>query len=569
MLGRSTRTILWAVAAGSLSVLAAGVSLRLTSGALGLPWGRGTWIAGDAALMYMTASTMVRFGWVSQNPDVAFPQGMDLAHIPFAEIHQWSVLRAVTAFTDDPVLALNVFFLIGFFAVGFTSFLLFDATIRNRSLAIVLGVALATLPWHYSRFHHTLLADYSPVPVFLLLAFLMWTGWWSDSRKRLALGLVGALYVGTAGVYYAFFACLILGPVLLRRIFVGRRLRQWWRDALVVASIPAVLAASLIAHRSLAATELSVSALGERVPIMSIGFAGIGQSLFTAWPFSDGTREGSAQFSVLVAVALAVSWIALIAFTIGSIRGRTGREFTRLHSELRPWFLLLVWTLVWFLPGAGWLFALTVTPEIRSWGRLSMVLAYLAVVILGILLRELGHRGRGAGVAVAAGLIVLLGWQVALDHRPLTIPRQSRELEVAGATYAAEVGRVLDAGCPVLQLPALEFPEDWRAEWRDGGMGAYDHMWVQLYAPDFRWSFGAPRGTEGAALAQRKYAQGSMAGRVENARADGFCAVHVDARGLDEQELAEIRDLLGDPAAEVGRWALFPLASRTAPGPEG
>ncbi len=104
---------------------------------------------------------------------------MDLAHIPFAEIHQWAVLRGVAVFTEDPILALNVFFLLGFFAVGFASFLLFDATIGNRWLAIALAVALATLPWHFSRFHHTLLADYSPVPIILLLAYRMWTGWWS------------------------------------------------------------------------------------------------------------------------------------------------------------------------------------------------------------------------------------------------------------------------------------------------------------------------------------------------------------------------------------------------------
>ena len=155
--------------------------MRLTPGMLHLPWGRGTWTTGDAALMYMTASTMIRFGWFTHNPDVGYPFGMDLGNFPFPEIHQWALLRVVTAFTDDPFVALNVFFLLGFFAVGFFSFLLFDATVRHRWLALILAVVLATLPWHYSRFHHTLLADYSPVPIALLLAHGMWSGGWSGS----------------------------------------------------------------------------------------------------------------------------------------------------------------------------------------------------------------------------------------------------------------------------------------------------------------------------------------------------------------------------------------------------
>ncbi len=559
---RAARRVAWASSAGVLSVLAAAVSLRLTTAAIALPWGRGTWATSDTAAEYMAASTMIRFGWIAQNPDVGLPDGLDLGRSPLAEIHQWLLLKAVTMVTDDAFVALNVFFLLGFFAVGFASFLLLDATTRVRWLALILAVALATLPWHYSRFHHAMLADYSPVPVFLLLAFLMWSGWWSQSRTRWVLALLGAVYVGTSGVYYPFFACLVLGPVLLSRLVGGRR-EQWWRDVAVVVTIPVAMIVSLMAHLSLAASPSVGSSLVERVPEMSLGFAGYGPSLVVAWPFYDSVAEGAAQFSVLVAISFLVSVVALVAFTIGSIRGRLGQQSARLHTELQPWFLLLIWALLWFVPGLGWLFALTVTPEIRSWGRLSLVIGYITVVILGILLRELASRSRRAGLSVAAGVAVLLAWQVAVDHRPLTIPEQSTAIDAAGQSYAGQLRQVLDQGCPILQLPALAFPEEWREEWEDVGMAAYDHMWVQLYAPDYRWSFGAPRGTPGAALAQERYAQG-VPPALDNAQRDGFCAVHVDRLGLTDEEFDQVRQALGEPRVELDRWTLFPLSGAAA-----
>ena len=38
----------------------------------------------------------------------------------------------------------------------------------------------------------------------------------------------------------------------------------------------------------------------------------------------------------------------------------------------------------------------------------------------------------------------------------------------------------------------MHYPEDWRA---DSDMGATDHLWMPVYLPDYRWSFGVVEGT--------------------------------------------------------------------------
>ena len=102
-----------ALSSGLLSLIAALLSLRITPASVRLPFGRS-----DAVAMYQATHTMIRYGWFTWNPDIGYPYGMDAAHIPSPEIHQWLLLKIVTLFTSDPILALNAFYLVGFFVVG-------------------------------------------------------------------------------------------------------------------------------------------------------------------------------------------------------------------------------------------------------------------------------------------------------------------------------------------------------------------------------------------------------------------------------------------------------------------
>ena len=369
--------------------------------------------------MYMTARTMLDFGWINWNPNAGYSYGMDTAYWPSPELHQWLLLKLVLAVVDRPVAALNVFFLLGFFIVGFCSFLLFGPAVRWQGLAVALSVTAATVPWHHSRFPHTLLADYSPVPMFLLLALLMWNRWWANSNRRLIIALVASLYVGSGGVYYAFFACLVLGPVLVGRMWASRRLTAWWRDAAVVMAIPVTLLACLLAHRSLS-VQAAAGTTYLRDPIESLAFAGDVLSLFTPWPFQELVRmEGIGPLQ------------RDRQPRHGPVCGRTrcfhrvGKPQPRdvwplvLESELRPWFRLQVWVLIWCLPGMGWVFATLVSPNIRSWGRLSIVLMFICLTIAGILLRWLADRRPRARIWLVTGVAAVLLAQIALDHRVL------------------------------------------------------------------------------------------------------------------------------------------------------
>jgi hypothetical protein len=230
--------------------------------------------------------------------------------------------------------------------------------------------------------------------------------------------------------------------------------------------------------------------------------------------------------------------------------------------ELRPWLRLFLWYLAWFLPGLGYVFALLVSPAMRSWGRVSIVLLYIAMVVLGILLRE-GLTGRPRRVSLAAGaiLVAVTASQAAVDHRPL-LAGPLDDLDVDARAYTAALDAVLPAGCPVLQVPLLEFPEGFPLV--TPTMGVYDHMWTQVYGPERRWSFGVERNTAAGVAFNGRFPRGqSPAVTVERAAEDGYCAIQLDVWGLDTDQLAQFEALLGAPTVTVGRWRAHGLRPDT------
>ena len=544
------RVLGMALVAGILSLVAALVSLRLTSESLRLPLGRD-----DAVALYQAANTTIRFGWFTWNPDIGYPYGMDASHIPNPEVHEWLVLKLITMLSADPFLALNTYFLFGFFSVGCFSYLLFLSTVRLEWFALLLSVAAATLPWHFARLPHALLADYSPVPIALLLAYLMWNRRWVTSNGRFALAIAGAVFVGTGGVYYALFACILLGPVLLWRIASERRVTRWWRDAAVAFAIPTALLASMGMHGSLSRMPSAGSSYA-RSALESLVYSGDVLTLFLPWPLANAHIEGNARLSILGAMAVTASVGILLALAVARYRGPARMVDASVTRELVPWLRLFVWSLLWFAPGLGFVFALLVSPSIRSWGRMSIVILYISFVIGGIALRALTQARPRWRVASAVGLSVLLVGQVAMDYSSLLAPWSSG-FDAEAKRYAAGLRSLVNRSCPILQLPIMKFPE---AIWPTDRMAPYDHMWMQIYAPEFRWSFGVVTGTRAAEASQKRYSEKmDLAQIVHNADQDGYCAIHVDRLGMTPARDARLSTVLGKPDLEVGRWALYQL----------
>lgn len=111
-------------------------------------------------------------------------------------------------------------------------------------------------------------------------------------------------------------------------------------------------------------------------------------------------------------------------------------------------------------------------------------------------------------------------------------------------------------GCAILQLPVMEFPEDWRFN----DMAAYDHFWVTLVAPEQRWSFGIVTGSgEHAAVREVYDITTPIPSLVQAARSDGYCGIHADRAGLTPADQTLLVQELGSPSVATERWSFFAL----------
>ena len=179
--------------------------------------------------------------------------------------------------------------------------------------------------------------------------------------------------------------------------------------------------------------------------------------------------------------------------------------------------------------GLGAWVALFVTPQVRTWSRVSLYLLLLSLLLVGWWLTRLEKR-RGALVAGSLALgLVLVG---VLDQ---TNPGRAPDHAATAARFAGARRstrppwrRRLGRDCPVFQLPVVPFPESQGI----GEMESYDQLIPYLASDDLRFSTGAMRGTA-AADWQLGVDLDQPDRLADELAAAGFCALEVDTQGFD------------------------------------
>ena len=204
----------------------------------------------------------------------------------------------------------------------------------------------------------------------------MWKGWWRKAGTRFLLALAAAAYVGTGGVYYTFYACL----VIWRRCSFGGSRPPVSSD--VVARCGGrhsrAAVAGGIPRSPPCSDQNAIRLVGDYCdPLESLAYAGVSVSLVIPWPLRHmlfENREGEARYNILGSLAVVVSLGILLGLAATGSRSEEWPGRARIVEELTPWLLLMGWTTIWFIPGLGYAFAVLVSPNLRSWGRLSVVI---------------------------------------------------------------------------------------------------------------------------------------------------------------------------------------------------
>ena len=537
---RSAGPVLTAV----LSLLAAVQALRLWSWRPGTPLS----LTGDSPQLLVQVSAVLDGARYQSSGHVGAPFGMNGSWFATADQLNFAIVRTIGIFTDSAATATVIFFLAGFPAAALSAYWLARQLGVHRPAAVMVGTLFAVLPGHQTWFSHPWIAAYWVVPLgaWLALRTLQGATLWPplrdlrgpgpDRRPAVLLAirtLLVALAVGLSDVYWVAFTLVLLGVALLVRLARTRR---------AVGLVPGITAAVFVALPC--ALSLALTSRGRSVDVITsdlpaqrtIGeaerYSGKLIDLVLPWyehrfePFSYLTTAygyaatPSVEHPALGVVALAGA-TGLLWMTVRNLA--SGQRVPAALGSLTA--LLLVALAFYTKGGLGSLFALFVTPQIRTWSRLVVVIGLFGLLAVGLWASRPG-RSRRAAWPLAAGLI-LLG---VLDQ---TNPGMAPDYTRLRATqqdltrFTSAVRAATGPGCAVFQLPVSRFPEEPPA----GTMGDYDHLLPSNASPrDLAWSYGAMRGTTRADW-QLALPVGDTPRLLDDVAAAGFCAVEVDRAG--------------------------------------
>jgi phosphoglycerol transferase len=467
---------------------------------------------------------------VNHSLGAPFTADFSLAFIP--DDLQVEILRILMHLTNNAFVAVNLFYLLTFGLCAVTFLFLADTFKMSRWVSAPLALSYAWLPYHFTRMDagHVFLAAYYMIPIgviYLHRLFEYLTGssasfFPSSTIKRIGFAL-GIIAVGSSGTYYGVFFALLAATMIL----LVPQLNQPIRLTAIRAGLTTLVSFLFIAAplvRIISSQLRGLETVLTRSPEESVQFGGSIARLLVPWGVWLPTKlrpvVSPLEFEWNAAPLLGT--IGVWTLLIGIAMSLASRATTRnKHKSLRFIFL---WALLFYTgSGISLIFAYAINPSFRCWNRLSIVIMTLALVALGATLSSFKKFNK---IWFPALLIVAILSQLSplrnsgIGSEPDTI---SKEAFNALQQVAAVIQQEIKPGCQILQLPIMAFPEGGQV----GQVGNGAHLWLPMLTSGFRWSYGAPKGTQaGDYWVKQKLEDKS----IQLAQTLKFCAVVVDTR---------------------------------------
>lgn len=512
------REVAWAALVGVLAVIGAAIVMRLWHAELDVPWSA----AGDVDFELLEAKALLDRGWYLSLSDIGFPFGTSLHDFPqdAGSLGQTLALLVLAQLTQNAVVAVNLFSLLGFASVAITCYAAMRVLALARPLAIGAALLYAWLPFHFFRaLPHLNFGDYTSVPIAALLVVLVLRdgrlftrgpgGRWRTRNNALIAGAL--LLPGLNTAYFAVFTVVLLGLTIPVAALVHPRLR---RPAVLAPTLIAALAIPLVpvaigtlptvVHRAEHGTNVALSSRSlsdsERYALKPATLL-LPLSAHRLEPLADLKNEylvaqvpefnesDHATLGLLGATGLVVGLLALLRgglrppvrqtvapATTDDVPGVPSAsdseapeavERARLDHLMRiSGFGALLSLAFGTLGGGGVLVALLISPQIRSWNRIVVFIAFFAFLALALSAQRLRQTRRGRRIPDWAALtLVTLAVLFGLADQtrgtaPFVPPYSSINAQAAsdrafGDTVTSQVG----PEPRLFTLPYVGFPE--------------------------------------------------------------------------------------------------------------
>jgi len=561
----------WRRSVGYVTVSAAAVVGFL---AIFRPWGyriRVPFSYGKDNFFYaMLVKNMILYGGYGYSPSLGAPYGQELYDFPQGgDRLNILILKFLTYFSKDPFLVLNLFYALTFVLIALSAYLVLRHLKVGALVAGCASLLYAFLPYHHQQeLQHPFLSSYYAVPLTVLVALwaaegglpltrTLWREWDPRDRRRRMLSLAAiAIVVGSASVYYALFGVLLIAGSGLLRAVRSRSFAPGLATAAACGLIVFVVAANLapelkfrldhganpeVANRPAAESEefgLHLSQMLVPNPDHQLSVLdSLGKTVRDVKvPGEKGAYLGAiGVFGVLLAVG---------ALLLG--------KDTKLLPARTRWLggLILYATAIGTVGGLGFLVAVLGFTQIRGWGRIVVVIGFMALLVMAFFADTLLRRASGRGARLLALGIVLVTIGGLIDQTP---PGAHPDYYSGLGQYNSDKTffRGLESALPdggmVFQLPVVPFPESAPVI----NLDSYEHLRGYIIGTGkLRWSAGGMRGR--VSDWQTSWQSQPVPRMIDGLAAAGFDALYIDRLGYQDNGAAierAVESVLGAPAS--------------------
>src|ERR1044072_6089056 len=354
---------------------------------------------GDALVHLLFIKGIVENGWYWQNPFVGMPTGLKMYDLPAVDNSDAVVLWLISIFSSNAVVVLNIFYLLTYPFTALTSFYVFRRLKFSFVSSLCCSLLYTFLPYHFMRDEsHLFLSAYYFIP--LVVMVMLWTtsGEFFDHVEgqkpkfnprgsKFILSVVICVLMGSKGVYYPFFSCFLLLIAGLSGSINRKTLRPLAMAVVLIAVTSTVVMVNFsptllnryrhgnvgVGERNLAGPEiygLKISQLVLPVTGHRIDYFRAKKDFYNK--FTNMTENDAATLGLIGTIGF-LALLAVLFFR---------RRDNALLAELS--ILNLFAVLLGTIGGLGSLFALFVSPAIRSYNRISVFIAFFALLAVAV-----------------------------------------------------------------------------------------------------------------------------------------------------------------------------------------
>jgi len=462
---------------------------------------------GDYIVSLFNVKSLLHFGTVLTNPDVAFPSGGNFASFPTPDILAHTIVRVIGFFSHEPLTVLISYTIVCFIGVTLSAFM----ALRFSNMSVMLSFASAIIYGVSAHMVeraplHSWLCLLIAVPWICRLCLLIPYQRARLGQKPFQLSLTGVVIAGMAaglsGLYLAFFSVLFLGMTLIVLLIQHAPKKQLSTILIAlgstIATFVVVIAPTIWAIISegiqLPARNLFFQSLyGIHLPDVFLPRIPFITSFYNDYTAQQNNISTEGNYTVLGLWGLAglIYGLFICMRRLFPNLQRPCQQIIRRASLLYTASFLTVFGILFAIPyGLGMIFNMLFSSTIRSQNRIGVFLLFFTLMMAAPLFDKMRLNMSKHKFLCIIGIVFILTAAPSF----MAVSRDQSISLTLWKTRAASIKNVLSTLDKnnlqrVAQFPSLYFPEAPSLP----AFGNTEHLWPYILDKNStrKWSFGS------------------------------------------------------------------------------